>query len=284
MKAIINQQIILKQPLLRAVTTKIDAVDGLNLGQGICKTPTPALLVEAAQSAMAAGMNRYCHAAGLPALREAACNKLKNFNDIECEYEQVLVTQGSTGAFEAICQILINEGDEVISFEPFYPYHEKAITHRKAITRHVPLSFSDWTLDPKDIENLINERTKFIILTSPHNPTGKVFSKEELACIADICIKHDLLCVTDEVYEYMVYENNQHVSMASFPKMRNRTFTVGSYSKTFSITGWRVGYICAPREFIPALTSALDNTYICAPTPLQHAVASAMSELGGRFL
>lgn len=266
-------------PALRAISLKVAAVQGINLGQGVCFLPTPELLIERAHEAARAGHNRYSPAQGIPELRSALAARLRSQNGLGCSDDEVLVTLGATGAFEAICSALLDPGDEVINFVPFYPYHRNTLQRSRAISRYVTLHQPDWKFDPEELRRAFNPRTKFILLTTPHNPTGKVFTRSELELIASLCQEHNVPCVTDETYEHMTYDGHEHISMATLPGMAERTITMGSYSKTFAITGWRIGFIVSPANIVELLRNINDQLFVCAPTPLQHAVAAGIREL-----
>jgi aminotransferase len=178
---------------------------------------------------------------------------------------------------------LLNPGDEVILFEPFYQYHVSALLAVEAVPVVVKLLAPDWTLAPDAVERAVTPRTRALIVNSPGNPSGKVFTKEELQVIAQIAERHDLLVVTDEIYEYFLYDGRRHISLASLPGMAERTITIGGYSKTFSITGWRIGYSVAVPRWSQAIGAMNDLLYVCAPTPLQAGVAAGIEELPDVF-
>jgi aminotransferase len=283
MNLALNRNLETTPPALREVSLLIAEVNGINLGQGICKLPAPEIVVEAAKGALDQGEHRYSPANGVPRLRSAIQGKLKQFNGLELEPEQLLVSPGSTGAFEAVCQTLLEPGDHVISFRPFYPYHHNALRRAAVDISYIDLETPDWSYDFSKLQEAVTERTKFILVNTPNNPTGKVFTKKELEEIAELCIENDLCCVSDEVYEYMTYEDRVHISPASLPALRDKTITMGSYSKTFSITGWRIGYLAAPLSLAEPIRNALDQLYVCAPTPLQHGVAAGIEQLGTEY-
>ena len=269
---------------IRAMTQACAAAGGLNMAQGVCDTPVPPIVLEAAAEAMARGKNTYSRFDGLPELREALARKLSRDNDIHADPEtDITVSAGATGAFHAACLALMNPGDEVILFEPFYQYHVSALLAVEAVPVVVSLPAPDWTLSPEAVERAVTPRTKAIIVNSPGNPSGKVFSKEELEIVARIAVNDDLLVLTDEIYEYFLYDGHRHVSMASLPDMADRTITIGGYSKTFSITGWRIGYSVAAPRWAEAIGAMNDLLYVCAPTPLQAGVAAGIQELPDSF-
>lgn len=274
----------IEPPSLRAITAKVLAVNGINLGQGVCQLPVPDEVLRGAYEALAAGINRYTHPRGLKNFREVLAKKLLHFNKITADPErEIFVTSGTTGAFEAVCAALLNPGDEVVSFSPRYPYHHNMLRRYKARCVYVELKAPSWHLDLEALERAFSSKTKFILINTPANPTGKVFSRVELEAIAALCNRYDCLAVTDEIYEYLTYDGHEHISPASLPELRERTITIGGYSKTFSITGWRIGYMVAPEVCADALTSILDTIFVCAPAPLQQACASAVQELPDEF-
>lgn len=269
---------------IRAMTQACVAAGGLNMAQGVCDTPVPPIVLEAGAEAMARGKNTYSRFDGLPELREALARKLSRDNDIHADPEtDITVSAGATGAFHAACLALMNPGDEVILFEPFYQYHVSALLAVEAVPVVVSLPAPDWTLSPEAVKRAVTPRTKAIIVNTPGNPSGKVFSREELEIVARIAVNDDLLVLTDEIYEYFLYDGRRHVSMASLPGMADRTITIGGYSKTFSITGWRIGYSVAAPRWAQAIGAMNDLLYVCAPTPLQAGVAAGIQELPDSF-
>ena len=283
MKNVLAKHVNFVPPALREVSILVNDVSpdigGINLGQGVCLLPTPELVRKAACDAIAKGENKYCPAHGIDDLRLALSARFKKFNKADYSHDNIVITSGATGAFESVCQALIEEGDEVITFRPSYPYHTNTLERAKANIKYLELTGDNWEFSLSDLEKAVSKRTKFILVCTPNNPTGKVFSRDELETLADFCKSHDILCVTDEVYEYMTYDGREHISMASLPGMFERTITMGSYSKTFSITGWRVGYLAAPEGLVAPLRAMSDQVYVCAPTPFQHAVAKGINEL-----
>lgn len=218
-------------------------------------------------------------------LRESLSRKLERDNGltgIDPE-RNVLVTCGATGAFEAVCATLLNPGDEVVVFEPYYPYHLQALKRYGATIKIVRLEPPNFEIDFESLAEAITAQTKFILLNTPGNPTGKVFTAAELDCIAEVLARTDALLVTDEIYEYMVFDGRRHISPGSQPGLAERTITMGGYSKTFSITGWRIGYAVAPDPIADAMAAFLDAVYVCAPAPLQQAVADGIDAFGSDF-
>lgn len=285
MKRQINQRMAeLAHSEIRAMTQACVKANGLNMAQGVCDTPAPAVVLRAASAAMEQGKNVYSRFDGLPELRQAIAKKLAQYNGIVADPEtDITVSAGATGAFHCASLALLNPGDEVILFEPYYQYHISALLAVEAVPVRVKMQAPDWVLSAADIERAITPRTKAIIVNSPGNPSGKVFSRQELEMIATIAQQHDLFVFTDEIYEYFLYDGRTHVSVATLPGMADRTITIGGYSKTFSITGWRIGYSVAAVRWAQAIGAMNDLLYVCAPTPLQAGVAVGIQELPGSF-
>ena len=252
-----------------------DAAGGVNLAQGICDTPVPDSVEQGAIEAIRQGRNIYTRLDGIPELRSAIATKLAQHNGITADPErEVLVTNGATGALYSTLLALLNPGDGAIFFEPFYGYHVSTVLSLRMVAQVVPLNAPDWKLDPDKLRAAITERTRAIIINTPSNPSGKVFSRGELEEIAAIAQQHDLYVIVDEIYEYFVYDNAEHISMATLPGMRDRTITISGLSKTFSVTGWRVGYrhgSCGP-----------DSGHRVFPRPgvHLHAIAGAVRRCG----
>ena len=271
------------QSEIRVMSIECEKIKGINLAQGVCDTPVPMEVREGASRAMEQGINSYTRAEGLAPIREAVAQKMRRFNGIECDSEtEVIIHSGSTGAFYSACLALLNPGDEVILFEPYYGYHLNTIIAVEAVPTYVTLHASEWSFSPEDLDRAVTPRTRAIMINSPANPSGKVFTREELGWLADFAKKHDLFVFTDEIYEYFVYEG-QHISPATLPGMRERTITISGYSKTFSITGWRVGYTICDRKWAQAIAYFHDLIYVCAPAPLQIGVAEGIFKLPESF-
>ncbi|MBS1724207.1 MAG: pyridoxal phosphate-dependent aminotransferase [Armatimonadetes bacterium] len=285
-RALLSQQALgFQSPALRQITLEVQAVGGINLGQGVSQLPVPEFVLEAADQAAKAGINRYTNPRGLESLRVALANKLAHFNKIDYldPEREILVTCGATGAFEGVCASLLNPGDEVVIFEPYYPYHVQALKRYGAVIRFVMLRGRDFEVDWEGLEAAVNDKTKFVLVNTPGNPSGKVFNQGELKRIGEILERFPALIVTDEIYEYMAFDGFAHLSPASLPELRERTITIGGYSKTFSITGWRIGYAVAPAEIAEPIASVLDAVYVCAPAPLQEAVAQGIVRFDDAF-
>jgi aminotransferase len=274
----------LVQSEIRAMTVACSDVGGINLAQGVCDTDPPHPVVEAALQAIRDGHNIYVRLDGITVLREAIAQKLASFNGIEADPNaNVLVTSGATGALHAALLALLDPGDECIVFEPFYGYHTATLNSQRVKPVIVPLAQPDWTLDLDLLRASITPRTRGIILNTPANPSGKVFSRAELEAIAQIALENDLFVFTDEIYEYFLYDGERHISLATLPGMAERTITISGFSKTFSITGWRLGYLSASERWIPAIGYFHDLTYVCAPSPFQHAAAAGLLQLPQSF-
>lgn len=265
------------QSEIRSMSVECDRIGGVNLAQGVCDTELPPLVGQAAIDAIQTGLNTYTRLDGIAPLREAIAAKLATYNGIHADPEtEVLVTAGATGALYTACLALLDPGDEVILFEPFYGYHWNTMLSLRLVPVAVTLSAPDWELDVERLRQSITPRTRAIIVNTPSNPCGKVFSLAELQAIADLAIEHDLFVFTDEIYEYFRFDNNRHISMATLPGMSERTITISGLSKTFSITGWRVGYLTASSKWIPTIGYFHDLVYICAPGPFQYGAVAGL--------
>lgn len=272
----------LKQSDIRRMTRECTRVGGINLGQGICDLPAPRSILEHSAEAVLADKSVYTKFEGVDSLREALADKVVEYNGLSLVNPDtdIVVTIGATGAFVGVLQGLFNPGDEIIVFEPYYGYHINAMLVSGVNPATVELSGPEWAFTMEDLEAARSENTRAILINTPGNPSGKVFSREELNLVAEFCQKHDLLAITDEIYEYIVYDEREHVSLASLPGMYERTVTMSGFSKTFSITGWRLGYAIAPPELSTAIGLVNDLFYICAPAPLQYGLAAGMARVG----
>ena len=269
---------------IRAMTQACAEVDGINMAQGVCDTPVPVVVLEGAEKAMESGKNVYTRFDGLPELRQALAAKLARYNGIKADPEtEITVSAGATGSFHCACLALLNPGDEVILFEPYYQYHISALLAVEAVPVIVKMTAPHWTFSTDELERAISPRTKAIIVNSPGNPSGKVFARTELENIANVTIRHDLFAITDEIYEYFLYDGCQHISLATLSGMGDRSITIGGYSKTFSITGWRIGYSVAQKRWAYLIGAMNDLLYVCAPAPLQSGVASGIEQLPELF-
>lgn len=272
-----------KQSEIRVMSVECEKVKGINLAQGVCDTEVPAEVRRGAIDAIERGVNSYTRAEGVAEIRNSIASKMKRFNGIECDPEtEIIVNSGSTGAFYSACLALLGPGDEVILFEPYYGYHLNTLVSVDAKPVYVSLRAPDWKFDTDEIERAVSPRTKAILINTPSNPSGKVFTREELEWVADFARRHDLFIFTDEIYEYFVYEG-EHISIATLPGARERTITMSGYSKTFSITGWRLGYTICDRKWAGAISFCHDLVYVCAPAPLQIGVAEGIRKLPDSF-
>lgn len=268
------------QSEIRAMSVECDRVGGVNLAQGICDTEVPAPVEAAAIAAIRNGNNIYTRLDGIASLRDAVADKLVRHNGIAADPQtEVLITNGATGALYTTLLALLNPGDEVVVFEPFYGYHVSTLLSLRLRPVVVPLVAPQWQMDEDALRSSITHRTRAILINTPSNPAGKIFSRTELEAVAALAIEHDLFVITDEIYEYFVYEGREHLSIATLPGMRERTITISGLSKTFSITGWRVGYLTAPAELVPSIGYFHDLVYICSPAPFQHGAAAGLAQL-----
>jgi aminotransferase len=272
------------QAEIRNMSVECDKVGGVNLSQGICDLEVPLPVRRGAQSAIDRGFNQYTRYDGLPELRQSIAKKMREFNGIPADPEEhIVVSAGSTGAFYAAGMALLDSGDEVILFEPYYGYHLNTLWALGVVPAYARLTPPDWTFQMEDLESLINEKTRGIMINTPANPSGKVFTSDELRHLAQFCIRHDLFLFTDEIYEYLVYDERKHLSPGALPEVFDRTITISGYSKTFSITGWRIGYAVCHERWKTLIGFVNDLIYVCAPAPLQIGVARGIEELDGDF-
>ncbi len=266
----------LTESVIREMTRKAIKNDAINLSQGYPEYPTAEKVRKAAVEAINEDENQYSITWGKQELREKLSEKLKNFNNIEYDPEmEITITCGASESIMSTMLGLIDSGDEVIIFQPFYENYVPSV--RMASGKPVFTTIqNDMSLDHEEIKNTVNENTKMILLNTPHNPTGKVFSKEELEFIRDLCVDNDILAVTDEMYEHIVFEG-EHISLASIDDMWERTVTISGFSKAYSVTGWRVGYSAAPKDLMNPIRKVHDYTTVCSPTPFQKAAVQALS-------
>ncbi|MGD8573829.1 MAG: aminotransferase class I/II-fold pyridoxal phosphate-dependent enzyme [Gammaproteobacteria bacterium] len=273
----------LVQSEIRAMTQRCVELGAVNLGQGICDTPPPGDVVRSVQPAIDRGANIYTRYDGVGRLRRALAAKLSRHNGIEADPgSEVVATIGSTGAFAATLMALCNPGDRILLLEPYYGYHLNTARVAGLQPELVPLTSEDYALDAERLEAAARG-ARALVINTPGNPSGRVFKRKELEAVADICQRHNLLCITDEIYEYFLYDGHEHLSIATLPGMWERTVSISGYSKTFSITGWRMGYLVAHRELAAPIGLVNDLYYVCAPAPLQYAVAEAIETLDDSY-
>jgi aminotransferase len=272
------------QSEIRAMSVACEQMGGINLAQGVCDTPVPAVVEEAAIQAIRAGHNIYTRLDGITRLRNAIAAKQQRDYGLSYDPEsEVLVASGATGGLHAAAMALLNPGDEVLLFEPFYGYHVSTLKSLRINPVLVALAEPDWALDVDALKAAVTAKTRAIILNTPSNPGGKVFSLAEIKAIADVCQQHDLFLFTDEIYEYFVYDGVRHISAAALPGMKERTVVISGFSKTFSVTGWRLGYVTADKKWMGAMSYFHDLTYVCAPSALQHGAAAGLEQLPPSF-
>jgi aminotransferase len=272
------------QSEIRAMTTECDRIGGINLAQGVCDTPMPPLVEEAAIQAIREGYNIYTRCDGIARLREAIAAKQRRDYGLEYDPEhEVMAVSGATAGLHVAAMALLNPGDEVIVFEPFYGYHVNTLKCLGVKPVLVALAEPDWQLDADELRAAVTSRTRAILLNTPANPSGKIFTRAELEALAQLAIERDLFLITDEIYEYFVYDGARHICPAALPGMRERTIVVSGFSKTYSVTGWRVGYAVADARWMPAMAHFHDLTYVCSPAPFQHAVAIGLEQLPPSF-
>ena len=263
--------------IFTVMTQKAMAAGAVNLAQGFPDFDGPEVIKDAAIAAIRTGLNQYAPAPGLPALRQALARRQAQRTGLSFDWErEVTVFSGATEAIYCAMQALLTAGDEVIALEPAYDSYGPAAYAAGAKLVGVPLKAPDWTLDASRLAQAITPKTRAMIINTPHNPTGRVFSRDELQVIRELAIKHDLWVITDEVYEELVYGTARHVSLATLPGMAERTVTISSTSKTYSFTGWKVGYAFAPEPLTQALRAVHQFTVFCSATPLQAGMVAAL--------
>jgi aminotransferase len=267
----------LVQSDIRLMTRECDRVGGINLGQGLGDLPTPPRVAEAARRAIDARCATYTYAEGIEPLRRAIAEKLARDNGITADpARQIVVTVGSTGAFTAALLGLLDPGDGLLLFEPYYGYHLNTALVSGIEPHFLTLPAPDFTLREEALRGALRPNTRGLVVCTPANPSGKMWSRAELEIIERVAVERDLLVITDEIYEYIRYDDRPHLSPATVGALGERTVTIMGFSKTFSITGWRLGYAVAPPEMAEALTLVNDLYYICAPAPLQHGVTEGL--------
>lgn len=266
----------LVQSDIRAMTIECNRIGGINLGQGLCETETPTEVIKAAQAALDTKKKSiYSSPEGVGPLREQIAAKLKRENKIEADQDtEIVVTTGATGGYAATLMAMLNPGDGILIFEPYYGYHVNAALLAEIEPQYIPLESADEKVTAEQIAKAVKPNTKAIVVCTPNNPSGKMWTSEEIDALAVAAEKHNLLVITDEMYEYFRYDGREHISPASHSSLKDRTVTLMGLSKTFSITGWRLGYLSAPADIAAKIRLANDLFYVCAPTPLQHGVAA----------
>jgi aspartate/methionine/tyrosine aminotransferase len=265
------------ESVIREMTRLSAQYKAVNLSQGFPDFAAPIEIKRAAQEAIAAEVNQYAITWGAKSLRDAIAEKFLRTNGLSIDPErEITVCCGSTEAMMSVMMAIINPGDEVVVFEPFYENYGPDAILSGAQPRFVKLHPPDWKFDPQELAAVFGPKTKAIILNTPNNPTGKVFERAELEQIRDLCVRWNTFAVTDEIYEHMLYDGAKHISMATLDGMRERTITINALSKTYSVTGWRVGWAIAPPEATSAIRKVHDFLTVGAPAPLQEAGAAAL--------
>ncbi len=266
------------ESVIRDMTRLCIRYGGVNLAQGFPDFPAPDLLKEAAKAAIDADINQYAITWGSAAFRSAISTKVERHLGLKYDPDtEITVTCGSTEAMIASMLAVVNPGEEVVVLEPFYENYGPDAILCGAVPRYVSLNPPHWTFDFREMEKAFNHRTRALILNTPHNPTGKVFSKEELEFLAQLCKKWDAVVITDEIYEHIVYDGSKHLCIASLDEMRERSIVINGLSKTYSVTGWRIGYVLACQELTSAIRKVHDFLTVGAAAPLQEAAVVAMN-------
>ena len=266
------------ESVIREMTRLAQLHDAINLGQGFPDFPAPAEVKEAAQRAIAEDHNQYPITWGVPAFREAIAGVYARDYGMTVDPEtEICVMCGATEAMSAAFLGLLDPGDEVVTFEPFYESYGPDAILAGASLRYVTLRPPHWAFDPDELAAAIGPRTRAIVVGSPHNPTGKVFTREELTLIAELCVERDVIAITDEIYEHITYDGTVHIPIATLPGMRDRTVTIGALSKTYAVTGWRVGWAIASPPLMAGIRATHDFLTVAAATPLQLAGVAALA-------
>jgi aspartate/methionine/tyrosine aminotransferase len=265
------------ESVIREMTRLCQAYNAINLAQGFPDFDPPVKVKNAASRAIQQGHNQYSTTHGVPHLRQAVAHKMSTYNHIPCDADDnVTVTCGTTEGMIASLLALLDPGDEVAIFEPFYENYGPDSILSGAKCRYVELEEPSFKIEEENLKEAFSRKTKAVIINTPHNPTGRVFTRHELELIRDLCIDYDSFAITDEIYEHIIYEGGKHISIASLDGMDNRTITISGFSKTYSATGWRVGYVIAPKKLTGAVRKVHDFLTVCAPTPLQEACITAL--------
>ena len=270
---------VFSESVIREMTRLAMLHGAMNLAQGYPDFPAPAFIKQAAVDAINADINQYAITWGSPRLRRAIAEKTRRFYGLDIDPDrEVTVTCGATEAMMCAMLAVVEEGDEVIVFEPFYENYVPDAAMSGARLVFVTLRGENFSFDPGELRRAFSPRTRAIIVNTPNNPSGKVFSRAELEQIAALCQEFDTLCITDEIYEHILYDGREHIPIATLPGMYERTITISGLSKTFSVTGWRLGYLIAPPHLTDALRKVHDFLTVGAPAPLQEAAAVAIEQ------
>ena len=247
--------------------------NAINLSQGFPDFDGPEFIKKAACEAIMAGHNQYANTFGVPALRAAISAKYKKFYGLDYNPEtEISILAGATEAIFTTITSIINEGDEVILFEPYYDSYPVSVTMAGGVCRYITLEFPDFKIDFEKLQKTINAKTRMIVLNTPHNPTGKVFTRDELETLGKIAKKHDLIIMSDEVYEHITFDGTKHIPTATIEGLRDRTITISSTGKTFSMTGWKIGTVCAPAKISAAVRTGHQYVIFAVANAFQHAM------------
>ncbi len=265
------------ESVIREMTRLCQKYGAINLAQGFPDFDPPAVMRKGAASAISHGFNQYSTTHGSIRLRRVIARKMRTYNHVECNAEDnVTVTCGTTEGMLASLLALLDSGEEVVILEPFYENYGPDSILSGARCRYVELDEPSFKIDEEPLKEAFSRKTKTVIVNTPHNPTGRVFTRDELGLIRDLCLDYDAFAITDEIYEHITYDGRKHVSIASLDGMENRTITISGFSKSYSATGWRVGYVIAPKNLTGAVRKVHDFLTVCAPAPLQEACISAL--------
>jgi aminotransferase len=278
MKPLNKHALTLKQSGIRSATVRCVELNGINLGQGTCDLPVQDVAKQAACNAINNDRNTYGEYRGNRKLRNLLAEKIARFNHVSVDpMTELLISHGATGAYVSAIRALFNAGDELVLFEPFYGYHKSVAELFGVGVKTVSLNLKDLSFDIDELKAAISEKTKAILICTPNNPTGKVFTKAELEAIGEVVIANDLYVLTDEMYEHFTYPGFEHTSFASLsPEHFKRTVTLSGFSKVFNVTGWRMGFAYGPEELMQRIALVQDLFYICPATPLQEGIIAAL--------
>lgn len=262
---------------IRLMTRECERLGGINLGQGLGDLPTPPIVRDGAIKAIQNGLNTYTPSEGVAPLRQAIAKKIKRDNGLDVDPDhEIVISSGTTGAFAATLAALLNPGDGILLLEPYYGYHLNTILLNGLEPHFLPLAPPEFALDETALRAALRPNTRAMVVCTPSNPSGKMFSAAELAIIERVAEQHNLLIISDEIYEYITYDGRQHLSPASIGRLGKRTVSIMGFSKTFSITGWRLGYAVANASLAKAINLVNDLLYVCAPSPLQYGVEAGL--------
>ena len=265
-----------QESVIREMTRKAIENDAINLSQGMPDFSPPIELIEGIKEGLDEEEHQYSVTYGRTDLREKISEKLQDYNKLVVDpYNELTITCGASEAIASSILAITNPGDEILILEPWYENYVPITYLAQGKPVFVSLSKETYSIDEEVLKSNINKKTKAIIINSPHNPTGKVFSPEDFKIISDLCIDHDIFVVTDEIYEHIIFDGLKHLSIGSFDSMKERTITISGFSKTFSVTGWRIGYVAANQELMNGIRKVHDYLTVCAPSLLQYAILKA---------